>query len=226
MFTGIIENLGTIAALRSTGGEGRRISVDAGLDLSGSRIGDSIAVNGACLTVVELAGSRFAADVSPETMRRTTFGQARIGDRVNIERAMRLSDRLDGHLVSGHIDGVGVVAERQTQANAWVITIEAPEALTGYMIPKGSVAVDGISLTINHCERSGFTVAVIPHTAAVTTIGLRRVGNRVNLETDMIGKYVARFVRPDATDPLTRPAGETEAKGTIDRDFLARKGFL
>lgn len=226
MFTGIIESLGTIAALRSTGGEGRRISLDAGLDLSQTHIGDSIAVNGACLTVVELAGSRFSADVSPETMQLTTFGAARVGDRVNIERAMRLSDRLDGHLVSGHIDGTGVVGERQTLANAWVISIEAPEALTEYMIPKGSVAVDGISLTINHCSRHGFTVAVIPHTAAMTTIGLRRVGDRVNLETDMIGKYVARFVRPDTVDPLSRTAGESPAKTAIDKDFLARKGFL
>jgi riboflavin synthase len=226
MFTGIIESLGTLAALRSTGGEGRRISVEAGIDLSASRIGDSIAVNGACLTVVALTGNRFSADVSPETMHRTTFGAAHIGDRVNIERAMRLSDRLDGHLVSGHIDGVGVIAERQTQANAWVISIEAPEALTSYMIPKGSVAVDGISLTINHCNSSGFTVVVIPHTAAMTTLVLRRVGERVNLETDMIGKYVARFVRSAAADPLAREAGERPAKSAIDKEFLARKGFI
>lgn len=215
MFTGIIEGLGTIAAVRSAG-QGRRFAIRSDFDLAGTRIGDSIAVNGACLTAVLLSEQRFEADVSPETLAVTGLGEARPGDRVNLERSLRLSDRLDGHLVAGHVDGTGAIAAREPAGNAVVITIEAPEALTRYMIVKGSVAVDGVSLTVNTVAAGRFTVAIIPHTAALTTVGFKPVGARVNIETDMIGKYVERFLSAQAAPP---PTGVT-------LDLLARSGYL
>ena len=194
MFTGIIEGLGTIREIRSTG-QGKRLGVNADFDLDQTKIGDSISVNGACLTVVMIEGALFQVDLSPETLARTTFGRAKIGDRVNLERALRLSDRLDGHLVSGHIDGIGTVKLKEKTGNAIIFTIEVPESLSYYMIKKGSVAVDGISLTINNCGRNRFDVSIIPHTAKLTTLGFITAGDLVNIETDMIGKYVERFVR-------------------------------
>jgi riboflavin synthase len=219
MFTGIIEGLGTVRELRTSAKE-TLLTLEADFSLDGTRIGDSVSVNGACLTVVRLEGTRFQADISPETLARTTFGSARAGDRVNLERALRLSDRLDGHLVSGHVDGIGTIAGRQRSANAIVIDIQAPAALIRTMIEKGSVAVDGISLTVNRCEANGFQVSVIPHTAKWTTIGFKAVGDAIHIETDMIGKYVERFLlRQDAA------AREPEPKG-VGIDLLARTGFL
>jgi riboflavin synthase len=219
MFTGIIESLGTIKETRQTG-HSLRLIFDAGFDLAGSKVGDSICVNGACLTAVEISGSSFQADVSPETLARTTFGKARVKERVNLERALRLSDRLDGHLVTGHIDGAGVIRQRKTVGNAVIITIAVPGELARYMIEKGSVAVDGISLTINRCDREDFEVSIIPHTAALTTIGFKNVGAAVNIETDLIGKYVERFVNK-------RSGGDQkDATGKIDMSLLARSGFL
>jgi riboflavin synthase len=219
MFTGIIEGLGTLSGIQSSG-QGRRLTLTADFDLSQTRIGDSIAVNGACLTAVELGKRRFAADVSPETLSRTTLGKAVVGERVNLERALRLSDRLDGHLVSGHIDGTGIIHRREPAGNAVIVTVQVPESLSRYMIQKGSVAVDGISLTINQCSAGYFEVSIIPHTAGLTTIGFKPVGASVNIETDMIGKYVERFLMPH------RPSQEPEAKGGLDMQFLARSGFL
>jgi riboflavin synthase len=216
MFTGIIEAMGTLKGIQPSG-QGRRLVVDAGFSLDGTAIGDSIAVNGACLTAVRIAGSRFEADVSPETLSKTSFGQMRIGDRVNLERALRLSDRLNGHLVSGHVDGVGTLRALREAGNAVLIAIGVPSALTRYMIRKGSVAVDGISLTINECGEDFFEVSVIPHTAGITTIGLKKPGDRVNIETDMIGKYIERLMRPEA---------DREKAGGIDLQFLAKTGFL
>ncbi len=152
MFTGIVEGFGQIAAIRSTG-QGNRIAVEADFDLVRTKTGDSIAVSGACLTAVKIDGRRFEVDVSPETLNTTTLAEAKIGDRVNLERAMRFSDRIDGHLVSGHIDGIGSIKKRETLGNAIIVTIEVAESLTRYMIAKGSVAVDGTSLTINSCGR-------------------------------------------------------------------------
>lgn len=222
MFTGIIEGLGTIDRITPSGG-GARLSILADFNLEGARIGDSIAVNGACLTAVTLAGRAFTVDVSPESLSRTVLGRIRRGARVNLERAVRLSDRLDGHLVSGHVDGIGVIAERRTEGNAVNVTVTVPAALTRYMIPKGSVAVDGISLTINRLEAAAFTVSVIPHTARVTTIGLKSIGEKVNIETDLIGKYIERFVsRPaDAALPPEPPSG-----AGVDLAFLKKTGFL
>lgn len=221
MFTGIIEGLGTITAVRSSG-QGRRLTITADFGLEQSRIGDSIAVSGACLTAVVIAGSRFEVDVSPETLEKTTLGSSKAGDRVNLERALRLSDRLDGHLVSGHIDGIGIIKEKRTQGNATIVTFEVPEILSRYMIRKGSVAVDGISLTINECDEQRFEVSVIPHTAAVTTIGIKKDGEPVNIETDMIGKYVERFI----TQPPRKGTENQDAGSAIDLQFLAKKGFL
>jgi riboflavin synthase len=220
MFTGIIEGLGTIRGIHPAG-EGCKLAVDADFVLAGTRLGDSIAVNGACLTAVALNGRSFTVDVSPETMAKTTFGRMRAGDRVNIERALRLSDRLDGHLVSGHIDGMGSLAGRKERSNAVIITFRVPHALARYMIPKGSVAVDGVSLTINAVTAEGFEVSIIPHTARLTTVGMKAVGHAVNIETDMIGKYVERFVTGGKTT-----ATKARPDDGVDIEFLARHGFL
>ncbi len=224
MFTGIIEGLGTITAIRPAGGGGRRFTLRAAFDLDGTSVGDSISVSGACLTAVAIEGRTFEVDVSPETLSRSTFHKAAVGERVNLERALRLSDRLDGHLVSGHIDGTGVLVSRQTEANAVILGFSAPAAVTRFLIGKGSVAVDGISLTVNHCDDQGFTVSIIPHTAEMTTIGVKKIGAAVNLEADLIGKYVERFVRRLAAG--TSPAEGGKHNSALDRDFLARFGFV
>jgi len=221
MFTGIIEGLGTISAIHPSG-QGSRISIASDFDLTGTRIGDSIAVNGACLTAVTLQGNRFTVDVSPETLKRSVLGNIKLGERVNLERALRLSDRLDGHLVSGHIDGIGTLRERKTVANAIVITFGVGQPLSRYMIEKGSVAVDGTSLTINRCDSTTFEVSIIPHTAGLTTIGLKKVGDAVNIETDMIGKYVERFVLN--REPSGRRSGKSD--GGVDMAMLAKSGFI
>lgn len=216
MFTGIIEGMGTLSAVRPSG-QGKRFAVEAGFSLADSGVGDSIAVNGACLTAVVIEGTRFEADVSPETLSKTLFGKMRIGDRVNLERALRLSDRLDGHLVSGHVDGVGVVSGRRVIGNVILISVTVSSALARYMIKKGSVAVDGVSLTINDCGTDFFEVSIIPHTAKLTTIGFKTPGDPVNIETDLIGKYVERFM-------TGKPAAPTQ--GGLDMQFLAKSGFL
>jgi riboflavin synthase len=221
MFTGIIEGLGTIRGIRSTG-QGKRFTVEADFSLEGTGIGDSISVSGACLTAVEIRGNRFEVDVAPETLSRTILDQTGIGERVNLERALRLSDRLDGHLVSGHVDGVGRIKSKRSLGNAVIISIHVPEFLLRYMIQKGSVAVDGISLTINELHTDGFEVSIIPHTAGLTTIGFKRAGESVNIETDMLGKYVERFIS-------VKPASDkgSDAKGSvIDMEFLSKTGFL
>jgi riboflavin synthase len=218
MFTGIIEGMGTIDAIRPAG-EGKQLTICADFDLDGTRIGDSISVNGACLTAVRLEGRRFDVDVSPETVARTTIGSAKIGEHVNLERALRLGDRLDGHLVSGHVDGLGILASRESAANALVLTVKTGPELTRYMIQKGSVAIDGVSLTINQLQSDQFQVSIIPHTAMLTTVGRKRVGEACNIETDMIGKYVERFVKPGGS-----PA--KEAEGGVDLNLLVKSGFL
>lgn len=219
MFTGIIEGMGTIEGIRAAGGRGTQLKIAADFALEGTRMGDSIAVSGACLTAVNLQGSRFTTDVSPETNTRTTLGSVAIGDRVNLERAMRLSDRLDGHLVSGHVDGIGRLERRETADNAILLTFSVPPSLLRYMIVKGSVAVDGVSLTINHCGPKEFQVSIIPHTAKLTTVGHKREGQAVNIETDIIGKYVERFVSGNKREIESTPHG-------IDLELLARSGFL
>lgn len=220
MFTGIIETIGTIAGVRPTG-SGCRMEILAEMDLSSTKIGDSIAVNGACLTAVELSGARFAVDVSPETLTRSTLGDIKPGTRVNLERAMRLTDRLDGHLVSGHIDGQGEIKYIRNHGSILVIGFMVDKTLARYMIQKGSIAVDGISLTINTCEENGFEVTIIPHTGTITTLGHRKPGDRVNIETDIIGKYVEKFLTGKTAD---KP--ENAQKSGIDMAMLAKSGFL
>jgi len=221
MFTGIIESLGNITMIRSTGRGGKRFAIEADINLDGTGIGESIAVNGACLTVVEIAGKRFEVDVSPETLEKTTLGNARAGERVNIERAMRLSDRLDGHLVSGHIDGVGTITGKKIAGNAVVITFGIPVSISRYVIKKGSIAVDGVSLTVNNCDEGWFEVSIIPHTARLTTMGIKGEGGFVNIETDMIGRYVERFVGLQSGDYKKK-----DIKSSIDMAFLAKAGYL
>lgn len=220
MFTGIIEGLGTVKGVRSSG-QGKRISIDADFSLDQTNVGDSIAVDGACLTAVVIHGNRFDVDVSPETVSKTTLGSIKIGSRVNLERAMQLNARVDGHLVSGHIDGLGVVGQKKEADNAIVIDFGVSEDLLRYMISKGSVAIDGISLTINRIVDKGFEVSIIPHTAKLTTIGLKKTGDSVNIETDMIGKYVEHFItRKTKTD------GDKKTASSIDMELLGRTGFI
>ncbi|MBW1892910.1 MAG: riboflavin synthase [Deltaproteobacteria bacterium] len=221
MFTGIIEGLGTITGIQSSG-QGSCFSFNAEFDLGDTKTGDSIAVNGACLTVVKVEGSRFKVDVAPETFSLTNLGHAKVGERVNLERALSLSGRLDGHLVSGHIDGTGTIKSRQNLGNAIIVSFSIPESMTRYMIRKGSVAVDGISLTINDCRSNGFDVSIIPHTASLTTVGFKKVGETVNIETDMIGKYVERFIQKSSTGTEAPESKKTK----IDIEFLAKTGFL
>jgi riboflavin synthase len=218
MFTGIIEGLGEVTAIRPAG-PGRRLAIAAGFDLAGTKVGDSISVSGACLTAVAIAGRQFEVDVSPETVAKTTIGSLRPGERVNLERALRLSDRIDGHLVSGHTDGTGSIDSRQAAGNAVMVTVAVAEALTRYMIVKGSVAVDGVSLTINHLEAGRFTVSLIPHTAGLTTIGFKQKGERVNIEVDLIGKYVEKFLSAQAGRPTAPPSG-------VSMELLAKKGYI
>jgi riboflavin synthase len=221
MFTGIIEGLGTIGAIRPAG-QGKRLTIEADYALDQTKIGDSIAVNGACLTVVKISGSTFEVDLSPETLSTSTFDKAKQGDRLNLERAMRLSDRIDGHLVLGHVDGIGIIEQQQKLGNAIGVSIAVPAAVSRYMIHKGSVAVDGISLTINALTPKSFTVSIIPHTGRLTTIGMKQKGQPVNIETDMIGKYVERFVQGESMIDSEK----TTTSPGIDMELLAKSGFL
>jgi riboflavin synthase len=221
MFTGIIEGSGRIADIRSAG-QGSHMTIGTDLALDDVKIGDSIAVNGACLTVVRFDRTRFTVDVSPETLTKTTLRRKRIGDSVNLERALRLSDRLDGHLVSGHIDGMGELSERKASGNAVLMTFAIPETLSRYVVEKGSIAIDGVSLTINRRDRRSFEVSIIPHTAKETTLVRLKIGDAVNIETDMIGKYVERFV-------LNQNQGASEGKkdqASVSLKLLAENGFL
>ncbi|MBF0469293.1 MAG: riboflavin synthase [Desulfamplus sp.] len=229
MFTGIIEGFGTLRKIQPSG-EGKILTIATEMDLSHSKIGDSIAVNGACLTAVLLERHSFSVDMAPETVSRTTFKKIQSGARVNLERALRLSDRLDGHLVSGHIDGTGTIRSKQKKSNAVIISIEVSRQLAAEMITKGSVAVDGISLTINRCSDTDFEVSIIPHTAAITTIGIKDAGDEVNIETDMLGKYVRKFLKIESgglSDVLNKnSSGKAPAGRDISMSLLARNGFL
>jgi riboflavin synthase len=183
------------------------------------KIGDSISVNGACLTVVSKTDRNFSVEVSPETLSVTTLGQFTAGSPLNLERAMKLNERIGGHLVAGHVDGVGTIRSRQQDGNAILLAIEAQPEILRHCILKGSITVDGISLTINHVTDRGFTVSIIPHTAKVTTLGLKQVGDQVNLESDLVGKYVER---------LLQERGQIPAKPTpvIDKEYLQKRGLL
>ena len=213
MFTGLVEGVGDITAMRRMA-EGLRLAVAPPFPVSELALGESVAVAGACLTVVKVEGRAFQADVSPETLARSTLAMKKIGDRVNLERALRLGDRLGGHLVTGHVDGLGVLRERQQGPEHLALTFELSQALA-LVIEKGSIAVDGVSLTVNAVKDHTFTVNVMPLTSQDTTLASLKVGDRVNLETDIIGKYVARLRKA----PHTAKTGLTE-------EILGRQGFL
>ncbi|GAB0148974.1 riboflavin synthase [Marichromatium gracile] len=219
MFTGIIQAVGRIARQEPRGGDVRLHIDTADLDLSTTALGDSIAVNGVCLTAVELGAARFAADVSRETLSLTTLGALGQGGAVNLERALTLSTPLGGHLVSGHVDGLGEVLEVGADGRSTRLRIRAPDALARYIAPKGSICIDGTSLTVNRVEGAVFELNIVPHTLEETIIGGYRAGSRVNLEVDLIARYLERLV---LGEQAAAPEGEGER---ITRDFLSRHGF-
>ena len=198
MFTGIVAGVGSVASLARRGGDVELLIDAGGLPLAGVAIGDSIAVSGACLTATRIEGGRFAADVSNETLARTTLGRLRPGDRVNLERALRAGDALGGHYVTGHVDGLARLVAAHDDGRSLRLVFEVPTELARYVAPKGSVTLAGVSLTVNEVDGRRFGVNLIPHTRAVTTLGALREGDAVNLEIDIIARYVARLLGRDA----------------------------
>ena len=195
MFTGIVTAIGTVQRVEARGGD-VRVEIDAGaLALDDVAIGDSICVGGVCLTAIALAAPRFAVDVSVETLARTTLGALRAGERVNLEKALRLSDRLGGHLVSGHVDGVGRIVAIEPDARSQRWTLQIPPPLSRYVPVKGSICIDGVSLTVNDADGDRVGVNLIPHTVAATTFAHKRVGDAVNVEVDLVARYLEKLVR-------------------------------
>lgn len=217
MFTGIVEEVGEIIGI-SQGAKSAKLTIKGSVVTKGSNVGDSIAVNGVCLTATTLNGEIFTADVMAETMRRTSLGSLKAGSRVNLERAMAADGRFGGHIVSGHIDGTGKISSMVREDNAVWVTIDAPANILNLIIEKGSIAIDGISLTVAYVDSSCFKVSIIPHTASETTLLSKNVGDEVNLENDVIGKYVEKIMG------LKK---EEKAQNTsIDMNFLAQHGFI
>lgn len=219
MFTGIIEAVGLIQSMQPRSGDVRVYVKTGKLDLADVKLGDSIAVNGVCLTAVELPGDGFWADVSQETMRRTAFTRLKTGSQVNLEKALTASTRLGGHMVSGHVDGVGHVVSRSEEARSVRFRIEAPAALAKYIAEKGSITVDGTSLTVNAVDGAVFDLNIVPHTIQETVMGEYQPGHPVNLEVDVIARYLERLLLGDK-------AAEPGSSGTINLAFLAENGFL
>ncbi|MBO5145296.1 MAG: riboflavin synthase [Lachnospiraceae bacterium] len=219
MFTGIIEEIGEILAMQR-GRESMTLTVKAQKILEDVKPGDSIATNGVCLTVAALGKNSFKADVMHETMNRSALGTLTIGSRVNLERAMRADGRFGGHMVAGHIDGTGHITDIQKDDNAVWYTIAATQEILRYIIEKGSIAIDGISLTVAKVTKESFSVSVIPHTLQQTTLAERKKGDIVNLENDMVGKYIEKFLNIEA------PKDAQNAKSRIDTKFLMKNGFL
>ena len=212
MFTGIIEAKGKILRV-DVRGQGRRLILRVPPHLTDLQLGDSINVNGACLTVVDKTGDRVSVDVSSETLEKTTFREVREGDEVNLELALRLSDRLGGHIVTGHVDAVGTLVERRSERDFVHLKVQVPKSVSRYVVPKGSIAVDGISLTVNACDGDEIQMTLIPYTLEKTTLLNKRVGDRVNLEADVLGKFVEKLM-------------EGRESGKVTLSFLREHGFI
>lgn len=218
MFTGIIESVGKVQSLQNVGGD-VRLRIQTKLDMSDVHLGDSIATNGICLTVTDFGENWYAADVSRESLHRTTLGQWKTGHTVNVEKAMLPTTRFGGHIVSGHVDGVGEITLVRQDARSLYFEVTAPKALAKYLAEKGSVTVDGISLTINHLRGNIISLNLIPHTAERTNIGTWQQGTQVNLEVDVLARYIERLMLGDK-------AAEVPNESKISMDFLAQNGFL
>ncbi len=219
MFTGIVEEVGTIKEIKK-GSKSAILTIKGDVVTKDSKLGDSIAVNGVCLTVTSLSGNIFTADVMAETMRRTSLGELSAGSKVNLERAMAANGRFGGHIVSGHIDGTGTIQNFLREDNAVWVTIGAETKILKYIIEKGSIAIDGISLTVAYVDDSCFKVSIIPHTASETTLLTKKVGDVVNLENDVVGKYVEKLLGyKDKEAPKKTTSG-------ISEDFLIKNGFM
>ena len=217
MFTGLVEGIGKIKEL-SRFGEDLSLTISPFFEMADLRIGDSVSVDGVCLTVTRVNQGSFRLDVSVETLSRSTLTGIQVGDEVNLERALRLSDRLGGHLVSGHVDGVGKILKKEQKQRSWVLRFGFEKSLLKYVVEKGSVTVDGISLTVNRCDDQGFEVNVIPQTGRETGILRKKVGDPVNIETDLIGKYVEKLF-PKSDEPQAKKAS------LIDEKLLMKHGF-
>jgi len=220
MFTGLIQGQGTLLRTDRYGPDARLV-IQAHYDMRGLTLGESIAVDGACLTVVSFQGNLFTVDVSLETLSRTTLGHKPPGSHCNLERALQLGDRLGGHLVTGHVDGLGTLRSRRQEGRSWRLHFEVPSELDRYIIEKGSIAVNGISLTVNGCGQGSFDVNIVPHTLAETTLGEVKLGEAVNIETDLLGKYVEKMLRG-----FLNRSGASPPSGGIDTVFLQKHGFL
>lgn len=218
MFTGLIEGIGKIKAIRRLGDD-MKVTIAPLFQMTDCRVGESISVNGVCLTVTDFSKGAFSMDVSGETLSRSTLRLLRQGHQVNLERALRLSDRLGGHLVLGHVDGIGEIQKKETQQRSCLLRIGIEEQVSHYIIEKGSIAVDGISLTINRCEGSYFEVNIIPQTGMETTVLKKNVGELVNIETDLIGKYVEKFISRD------RARQEEKVASAVNLEMLIKQGF-
>lgn len=216
MFTGIVEGLGRVIGLNRTG-QSARLTIETPFDINKVNLGASIAINGACLTVTSIAGKAFAADVSYETLDSTCLGCLTVNDKVNVERAIKASDRLDGHIVSGHVDGTGIILNRAEIGNAIAVRISASQELLRQMVLKGSVAVDGVSLTVNVLDAVSFGVSIIPHTKNLTTVGFKPLNSMINIETDILGKYVQRFLSFSSEKPV---------KESLTLESLIQNGFV
>lgn len=219
MFTGIIEGTGKLLEKRKAGG-GLVFVVEADFDIGDPQEGESIAVNGVCLTAYNIQGSRFLADVSPESLARTILGDVSVGAVVNLERALRLSDRLGGHIVSGHVDCVATVAEKKPLGDFTIFSFLVPKEQERYIIEKGSITINGISLTVNSCSEGQFSVSIIPHTLKETTLGAIKAGSRVNIEVDIIGKYVEKLLLGGGN------SNNSSDKSNMKVNFLAENGFF